>query len=83
MALVKPKGNSDSLTATERAVCAAWDNGQSIERIARSLRLHRDRVSDIVSGFNDSGETRRTLAAMRHGSAQLLAALQANQQAAA
>ena len=79
MAIVKAKGNSDCLTAVERAICAAWDNHQSIERIARRMKLSRDYVCDTISRLNDVGETRRTRAAMRQGSTALLAAMQREQ----
>lgn len=75
--IVKPKGNTDALTSTERAICRSWDNNQSIERIARSLRLQRDYVSDVVSKFNEGDESRKHIKATRTGSAQLLAAMQA------
>lgn len=82
MALVKPKGVSDSLNPTERIICAAWDDGNSIERIARRFGMARDFVSDTVSRLGDGGETRRIDRSIRTGSAQLLAALNANRQAA-
>lgn len=62
-------------TPTETRILAMWDDGISIERIARQLELRRETVADCVSLYHDSGDNARERNAMIAASANLLSAL--------
>lgn len=72
--------NADALCLSERRIIDLWDAGHPIERITRMTGYQRTTVSDTVSRLDDGGETRRIDTALRQGSAQLLAAMQAERE---
>lgn len=62
-------------TPVENQIMDLWDQGRSIEQIARSLQITRKRAALIVGTYYDQGERTRAERAMIAGSAKLLAAM--------
>jgi hypothetical protein len=75
MCIPKCRGLVDCLTPAERAICDAWDNGQSIDQIARARKMPRHDVRDVISRLDGSADARRERAMMQSGSAAMRAAL--------
>lgn len=65
-------------TAQEDAILAAWDGGESIERIARRLQLSTRRVRTVISYLYDSGEARSAALSATAGSEALARACAAS-----
>lgn len=62
-------------TPVETKIMDLWDQGRSIEQIARHLRIRRKQAATVVGQYHDHGERTRAERAMIAGSAQLLAAM--------
>lgn len=66
-----------SLNTIEREILELWDEGLSIQRIARRMQRSTDYVSSSISRLVEGNETRLHVSAMQSGSAALLAAIEA------
>lgn len=62
-------------TPREDHILALWDQGQSIEQIAREVGINRRKVAQLIGTYCDCGETMRAHNAMIAASTGLLAAI--------
>lgn len=62
-------------TCLETRFMDLWDQGYSIEKIARWLRISRDQARRVLCQYYDNGDRTRNERAMIAGSAKLLAAM--------
>lgn len=69
------RGEHDGLTQRERAVLDLWEDGKGFKAIGAALGMAPDKVGHIVSALTGASDRRTHEAAMRRGSADLLAAL--------
>lgn len=67
---------ASTLTPKEARIMGMWDEGASIEAIACSVGIRKERISSIISQFDGSADERHAKADMRRGSAFLLKAIQ-------
>lgn len=65
------------MTPEESTIMDAWDDGQSMQDIARDLRMPLRKVRKIVSCYHEKGEGSSVGQMMVEGSAKLAAAVNA------